>query len=176
MAQATFSQAFNLDYAGDFPMNDGGDARPYIQEGATQSFERGEPLYFDSAGQLALMVVSANQAAALAGFADADATGVTATPLAYTKINSGDRYVMNLKPDTGSQATALAQLGDLVNFDLDATHGGNFLVANTTSPVRTKPYGIIEGFWTSDAFPQSSEVLGDLNGHVVVRMYDYIVQ
>lgn len=176
MAQATFTQAFNLDYAADFPMNDGGEERPYIQEGATQSYDRGDPLYFDSAGQLALMTVSSNKTSALAGFADADATGVQATPAAYTKINSGDRYVMNLKPSGGgSQATALTYLGDVVNFDLD-TSIGNYLVANPTSADRTKPYGVIEGFWTSDAFPQSTEEIGDLNGHVVVRMYDYIVQ
>ncbi len=177
MAQAVFTQAFDAGYGPFNPLNDGGEGRPDWLEAASQSFKNGDPVYFAS-GKITVAVAGSNLVDALLGFARNNATGVTDTPVLVRAILDGDVFVMNYKPSGGgSQATAQTLLGTLTNFDIHTTGSVNYLVANPTGAARTKPWGIIEHVWTkANGYQRSEEVIGDLNGHVVVRMSRYLMQ
>ena len=129
------------------------------KEAASQTYGQGAPLSL-VAGLLTL-VGDLNAINSLAGFAVEAATGTTSTERLYRPARAGDRYVMNLE-DEGSAATlAQANVGVLVNFNVDTTN----LKADieTSGAVITIPCGRIISLY---------DAVGDVNGRVIVELID----
>lgn len=167
MATATIKQAFPLRT----PYSD------YFMEGRTayaeapgQTFNAGDPIYFDSNGQIALATDSGNNIPALGiiGFAKEDASGVENTPVPFVKPLNGELWVMNFDPPSGSEVTAVALRGTFVNFEVNAS---GYLTANNVSVDVAKPGGVILEIYTQAmGYLDATDALGDTNGQVVVEL------
>lgn len=180
MAVITIGKAFDLEYAGGSPVLDGTDGTSDVpcvkdwMEAAAQTFKKGDPVYLDSDGKIALVTASSNLVVTILGFAMNDATGVTDSPCSVRTITDGDRIVCNIKDSGGDSVTIQGMLGDVVGFDLDTTGGTNNLVANPAKTATTNPFGRISHFWTeANGYADSAEALGDTNGRAVVTLRSF---
>lgn len=175
MATIVISKAFDINFNADAPLQDGGLGRPDWKEGAGQIFKAGDPVMQDpSTGLIVLVTASSNLIGTMLGFARNDATGVTNTPVLIRMIRDFDRIVMNVKNSGGSSVTADAMLGDVIGFDIDTTGSTNNLVANPAKTATTNPFGRVAHLWTAaNGYADSSEVVGDTNGRIVVSMRSF---
>lgn len=104
----------------------------YYPEAASQTFKKGEFVYL-VAGKVT--IIPSTTPSLVLGMAQADASGVTDTPVPVAIANTDTIFEANYS--NGSQAGAVstvASVGTRHVFDLDATNHRVYISSSTTSP------------------------------------------
>ena len=156
---------------------EGGTGLGGIQVAASQTFAAGDPVRPDAtSGQIETAITGSDQnaVASLYGQAMEAASATTGDPVYVRRFRPGDKFVMNLESNGAGVATALAQKGDAVNFNILATTGK--IVADVlpggSGAIDTKPFGIILDIYCTAYGYADGDVLGDTNGRVIVELGD----
>lgn len=163
------------------PLMVGGPEYPHFKETASQTWTKGDLIYLDSNGTLAVCTTSSSiMTSAVAGQALKAATGVTGTEVYFHAIRPDDLWVMNVMHDTPASAvTAQTQLGVVYGLRQDTVSGNGTLIwsvdiQNTTVESTTVANARVQvvGFPLKNPFDAGNldrPAIGDIYGLVIVK-------
>lgn len=158
----------------------GGLEYPHFKETASQVYVKGDLLYLDSNGTIALCTLTGQVLnSRIAGHAETAATGVTGTNVFMQVIKPTDIWCMNVMHATPASAiTAQTQLGSLFGLRRDTVSGNgtllwgvdieNAVTGATADLARVK----VVGFPLKNPFDAGSltrPAIGDIYGLVLVQ-------
>ena len=164
----------------DCPQFVGGPEYTHFKETAAQTYVKGDLLFLDANGTIAICTTSSSQMTSkIAGRAEAAATGVTGTNVFMQVIKPTDIWCCNVMHATPASAvTAQTQLGSLFAMRADTVAGNGTLVWSVdiensitganSNKVRVK----VVGFPLKNPFDAGSltrPVIGDVYGLVLVQ-------
>lgn len=165
MATTAYRQARFARNENGGPICAGGPEEPGMREAASQTFKQGAVIYLVAG----LITICDNEdikdAGDLFGFALQDASGTTNTQLQVRRIRGGDVYIMNCESNGAAVATALADAGKLVNFNVVSGNLVADILPAGSAAVNTVPFGRLIDFYEEDT-------IGDTGGRVYVLIPD----
>jgi hypothetical protein len=165
------------------PLLAGGPEYPHFKETASQVFKKGDLIYLDTNGTIALATINgSNQSDGfLCGVAKKNATGTTGAEIHFHVIRPDDLWVMNVMHGTAALAvTAQTQLGTVRGVRRDTVSSvlawgvdvENAVEGATDSLARVQ----IVGFPLKNPFDAGSltrPAIGDVYGLVIVKFLPF---
>ena len=171
---------FGSTLSNDCPQFVGGPEYTHFKETASQTYVKGDLLYLDSNGTIAICTTSSSQLTSkIAGRAEAAATGVTGTNVHMQIIKPTDIWCCNVMHATAASAiTAQTQLGAVFAMRADTVSGNGTLVWSVdienavTGANAHKARVKVVGFPLKNPFDAGSltrPAIGDIYGLVLVQ-------
>lgn len=145
----------------------GGPEEPYFGEAASQTYKAGDLIYLDSSGNVAIATVdgNANLSSAVAGLADAAASGVTAAAVHFPVIREDTLVEMSVYSTTPTSAELVKTMIAGKVYGIIKVSGVWCVDLDTTAESATVKIARVKIIRFVDA-------VGDRYGRVIVKFID----